>query len=147
MTRSSGCRRHGLRPARRLLRLDRGLRAARPPAGRILRRPFLGEIGALAAAGAIDEGDGLRIVVARGRAMAEAARRGTPGGMLAVGSDRAGAESLSSEHGLVLANENSPSSSSSPALWRESKPRTPPPSRPGSERSAWRSPAPFTPRR
>ena len=40
--------------------------------------------------------------------MAEAARRGTPGGMLAVGSDRAGAESLSSEHGLVLANENSP---------------------------------------
>src|SRR5882672_305521 len=33
----------------------------------------LGEIGALAAAGAIDDVDGLRIVVARGRVMAEAA--------------------------------------------------------------------------
>jgi [acyl-carrier-protein] S-malonyltransferase len=68
----------------------------------------LGEIGALAAAGAIDDGDGLRIVVARGRAMAEAAGRARPGGMLAVGSDRMGAETLSSEHRLVVANENSP---------------------------------------
>jgi [acyl-carrier-protein] S-malonyltransferase len=68
----------------------------------------LGEIAALAAAGAIDDGDGLRVVVARGRLMSEAARRGTPGGMLAVGSDRAGAESISSRHGLVVANENSP---------------------------------------
>src|SRR4051794_12058550 len=48
----------------------------------------LGEIGALAAAGAIDVSDGLRIVVARGRVMGEAARAGDPGGMLAVGSDR-----------------------------------------------------------
>src|SRR3981081_1341002 len=47
-----------------------------------------GEVGALAAAGAIDDSDGLRIVVARGRAMAEAARACEPGGMLAVGSDR-----------------------------------------------------------
>jgi [acyl-carrier-protein] S-malonyltransferase len=68
----------------------------------------LGEIGALAAAGAIDDADGLRIVVARGRLMDEVARSGDPGAMLAVGSDRNGAESLASEHGLTLANENSP---------------------------------------
>ena len=46
----------------------------------------LGEIGALAAAGAIDDADGLRIVVARGRVMDDVARAGEPGGMLAVGS-------------------------------------------------------------
>src|SRR4051794_12425913 len=68
----------------------------------------LGEIGALAAAGAIDDADGLRIVVARGRVMEEAARAGAPGGMLAVGSDCDRAEELAEEHGLTLANENSP---------------------------------------
>jgi [acyl-carrier-protein] S-malonyltransferase len=68
----------------------------------------LGEIGALAAAGAIDDADGLRIVVARGRVMDDAARAGEPGGMLAVGSDRDGAQALADEHGLTLANENSP---------------------------------------
>jgi [acyl-carrier-protein] S-malonyltransferase len=68
----------------------------------------LGEVGALAAAGAIDDADGLRIVVARGRAMEDAAARGEPGGMLAVGSDREGAAALAAEHGLTLANENSP---------------------------------------
>ena len=68
----------------------------------------LGEIGALAAAGAIDDADGLAIVVARGRVMDEVARTGEPGGMLAVGSDRDGAEALAGQHGLTLANENSP---------------------------------------
>jgi [acyl-carrier-protein] S-malonyltransferase len=68
----------------------------------------LGEISALAAAGAVDDRDGLRIVVARGRAMADAARASEPGGMLAVGSDREAAEALATEHGLTLANENSP---------------------------------------
>ena len=68
----------------------------------------LGEVGALAAAGAIDDADGLRIVVARGRIMDEAAHAGEPGGMLAVGSDRDGAAQLAAEHGLTLANENSP---------------------------------------
>jgi [acyl-carrier-protein] S-malonyltransferase len=68
----------------------------------------LGEVGALAAAGAIDDADGVRIVVARGRAMEEAAGHGEPGGMLAVGSDREGAASLAAEHGLTLVNENSP---------------------------------------
>ena len=68
----------------------------------------LGEVGALAAAGAIEDVDGLRIVVARGRLMEEAADRSEPGGMLAVGSDREGAAALAAEHGLTLANENSP---------------------------------------
>ncbi len=68
----------------------------------------LGEVGALAAAGAIDDADGLRIVVARGRVMDEVARAGEPGGMLAVGSDRNSAQELADEHELTLANENSP---------------------------------------
>jgi malonyl CoA-acyl carrier protein transacylase len=68
----------------------------------------LGEIGALAAAGAIDDADGLRIVVARGRVMDDVARAGEPGGMLAVGSDRESAEALAGDHDLTLANENSP---------------------------------------
>jgi malonyl CoA-acyl carrier protein transacylase len=68
----------------------------------------LGEVGALAAAGAIEDVDGLHIVVARGRLMEEAADRSEPGGMLAVGSDREGAAALAAEHGLTLANENSP---------------------------------------
>jgi [acyl-carrier-protein] S-malonyltransferase len=68
----------------------------------------LGEITALAAARAIDDRDGLRVVVARGRAMDDAARQGEPGGMLAVGSDREGAEALADEHDLIVANENSP---------------------------------------
>jgi [acyl-carrier-protein] S-malonyltransferase len=68
----------------------------------------LGEIGALAAAGAIEAAEGLRIVVARGRVMDDAARAGEPGGMLAVGSDRDRAAALADEHGLILANENSP---------------------------------------
>jgi [acyl-carrier-protein] S-malonyltransferase len=68
----------------------------------------LGEIGALAAADAIDDADGLRIVVARGRVMEDAASAGEPGAMLAVGSDHDRAEALAAEHGLTLANENSP---------------------------------------
>ena len=82
-------------------------RLGRPGAGYFAGHS-LGEVGALAAAGAIDDADGLRIVVARGRVMDDAARAGEAGGMLAVGSDRDRAESLASEHGLTLANENSP---------------------------------------
>src|SRR3954447_9209754 len=68
----------------------------------------LGEVGALAAAGTIDDADGLRVVVARGRVMEDAARAGEPGGMLPVGCDRDGAQKLADEHALTLANENSP---------------------------------------
>jgi [acyl-carrier-protein] S-malonyltransferase len=78
------------------------------PAAEYFAGHSLGEVGALAAAGAIDDADGVRIVVARGRVMADAAERGEPGGMLAVGSDLEQAEALGAEHGLTLANENSP---------------------------------------
>ena len=78
------------------------------PAAEYFAGHSLGEVGALAAAGAIDDADGLRIVVVRGRVMADAAERGDRGGMLAVGSDREQAAALGAEHGLTLANENSP---------------------------------------
>jgi [acyl-carrier-protein] S-malonyltransferase len=78
------------------------------PRGDYFAGHSLGEVGALAGAGAIEDADGVRIVVARGRTMAQAADRGEPGGMLAVGSDRDGADALAAEHGLTLANENSP---------------------------------------
>src|SRR5918995_1476124 len=68
----------------------------------------LGEIGALAASGAIRDEDGLRLVIARGRATADAAASQEEGGMLAVGSDRRRAEALAAANGLVVANENSP---------------------------------------
>lgn len=82
-------------------RLDR-------PRGDFYAGHSLGEIAALAAAGAVDELDGLRIVVARGQLMDEAAAAGPPGGMLAVGGDRDQAIELAERSGLVLANENSP---------------------------------------
>jgi [acyl-carrier-protein] S-malonyltransferase len=78
------------------------------PAAEYFAGHSLGEVGALAAAGAVDDLDGLRIVVARGRAMENAAALGDPGGMLAVGSDHEAATALAEEHGLTLANENSP---------------------------------------
>jgi acyl transferase domain-containing protein len=67
----------------------------------------LGEIGALVAAGALSEADGLRLVVARGRLMQEAASLG--GGMLAaLGGERAAVEQIAARHGLTVANDNAP---------------------------------------
>jgi [acyl-carrier-protein] S-malonyltransferase len=82
-------------------------RLGRPRAG-CFAGHSLGEIGALAAGGALEDEDGLRAVVARGSAMDEAARAAPRGGMLAVGADRDGAEALVASHDLTLANENSP---------------------------------------
>lgn len=73
----------------------------------------LGEYTALAAAGAFDYFDGLRLVAARGRAMAEAADR-EPSGMAAlIGGDAGSAEAMASarrgEGGrLWVANLNAP---------------------------------------
>jgi [acyl-carrier-protein] S-malonyltransferase len=67
----------------------------------------LGEIGALAAAGAIDDRDGLRAVVRRGELMEGAAHNSPPGGMAAVGAERRSAEALADDFGLVVANANS----------------------------------------
>lgn len=71
----------------------------------------LGELAALAAAGAIDELDGLRLAASRGRLMDEAATAAEPGGMLAVGCEREQALELVAATGLALANENSPAQS------------------------------------
>jgi malonyl CoA-acyl carrier protein transacylase len=77
------------------------------PVGAVHAGHSLGELAALSTAGAIDELDGLRLAVERGRLMGEAALR-EPGGMLAVGCDRADALALVVDSGLALANENSP---------------------------------------
>jgi malonyl CoA-acyl carrier protein transacylase len=79
------------------------------PAADIHAGHSLGEITALAAAGAVDSLDGLRIVAERGRLMQEAGEAAGAGGMLAVGSDRDAAVELAGRTGLVVANFNSPS--------------------------------------
>jgi [acyl-carrier-protein] S-malonyltransferase len=67
----------------------------------------LGEIGALAAAGAVAEADGMSLVAERGRLMQEAAQL-VRGGMLAVRASRAEAAPLARSAGLALANDNAP---------------------------------------
>jgi [acyl-carrier-protein] S-malonyltransferase len=78
------------------------------PHGDLYAGHSLGEVAALAAANAVDELDGLRIVVARGRLMDAAAATAPEGGMLAVGGDREQAMELAERCNLALANENSP---------------------------------------
>ena len=68
----------------------------------------LGELSALVAAGALRERDGLRLAVARGRLMEQAAG-GRREGMLAVlGADAEWAAELGRRHALSLANDNAP---------------------------------------
>jgi len=91
-----------------------------PPAA--LTGHSLGELAALAAAGALNEEDALQLVTTRGRLMAEAAR-GAAGGegrrpetdagggsMLAVlgGADADALEALAKRHGVTVANDNAP---------------------------------------
>jgi malonyl CoA-acyl carrier protein transacylase len=73
----------------------------------------LGELGALVAAGRLDESDGLRLVALRGRLMQESGERvsaGVGGGMVALlgrdASERA--YQIAAEHELSVANDNSP---------------------------------------
>jgi [acyl-carrier-protein] S-malonyltransferase len=86
-----------------------GLERLGRPATDLYAGHSLGEVTALAAAGAVSDHDGLRIVVARGQLMDEAASAGPPGGMVAVGGDREQAVALAERGGLRVANENSPS--------------------------------------
>jgi [acyl-carrier-protein] S-malonyltransferase len=67
----------------------------------------LGEITALVAAGALQEADGLRLVVTRARLMQEAGDR-QRGGMIAVRGARAEIEPLVQSTGAVIANDNAP---------------------------------------
>jgi malonyl CoA-acyl carrier protein transacylase len=68
----------------------------------------LGELSALAAAGAIAVDDALQLVVLRGRLMQDAAQA-SGGGMVALlGGDPDDAVGLAAEHGLTVANDNAP---------------------------------------
>ncbi len=102
-------------------RLDESTRFAQPailccslarwsalrPAPEALLGHSLGELAALAAAGAIDEAEALRLVCLRGRLMAEAGRAGQ--GMMAVlkGTGEQVAD-LATRHGVTVANDNAP---------------------------------------
>src|SRR4051794_24738904 len=69
----------------------------------------LGELSALTAARALDLDDALRLVVLRGRLMAEAAQRHPGGTMLALlGGEPAQAVALAEHHGVSVANDNAP---------------------------------------
>jgi [acyl-carrier-protein] S-malonyltransferase len=76
------------------------------PGGDFMAGHSLGELGALVAAGALTEHDGLELVALRGRLMSEA----DEGGMVALmgrgAAERAG--DLAQAHGLSVANDNSP---------------------------------------
>jgi [acyl-carrier-protein] S-malonyltransferase len=65
----------------------------------------LGEFSALAAAGVLSEGDGLRLVALRGRLMHDAEEGG---GMMAVGAPVEVAAELAGRFGLTVANDNAP---------------------------------------
>jgi len=87
-----------------------GWAAIGSPQGDFMAGHSLGELGALVAAGALAERDGLELVALRGRLMQEAGERAGDGGMLALlGAGAAEhAESLAEAHGLAVANDNSP---------------------------------------
>jgi [acyl-carrier-protein] S-malonyltransferase len=70
----------------------------------------LGEVGALVAAGALSEQDGLRLVATRGRLMQESGERAGGGSMLAlVGAGAAEhAAQVAAAAGLTVANDNAP---------------------------------------
>jgi [acyl-carrier-protein] S-malonyltransferase len=80
------------------------------PPGRVdmLAGHSLGELSALAAAGAIDEASGLRLAALRGRLMERAAEDAGEGGMLALSVNRDVGAALARGFGLTLATDNSP---------------------------------------
>jgi [acyl-carrier-protein] S-malonyltransferase len=83
-------------------------RGAGEPAAAMLCGHSLGELAALAAAGALDDADGLRLAVTRGRLMEEASAV-RPGGMVASlgGSDELVAD-IAARFELTVANDNAP---------------------------------------
>lgn len=82
-------------------------RGAGGPSGAYCSGHSLGELSALAAAGAIEAQDAVRLAVTRGRLMDGAARR-SPGGMVALLGERGAAAEVAAATGLVVANDNGP---------------------------------------
>jgi [acyl-carrier-protein] S-malonyltransferase len=75
----------------------------------VLAGHSLGELSALAAAGALEEREALRLVVLRGLLMDVAGAASGGGTMLAVlGATPAQASALAARHGVSLANDNAP---------------------------------------
>jgi [acyl-carrier-protein] S-malonyltransferase len=69
----------------------------------------LGELTALVASGALDERDGLRLVVLRGMLMAISGEQAGGGTMLVVlGATSAQAAAIAARHGVSVANDNAP---------------------------------------
>ncbi len=80
------------------------------PDGEFMAGHSLGELAALVAAGSLDERDGLELVALRGALMQAAGELGGDGGMIALlGAGAAEhAPDLALDHGLAIANDNSP---------------------------------------
>jgi [acyl-carrier-protein] S-malonyltransferase len=87
-----------------------GWEALGRPAGEFMAGHSLGEFAALVAAGALAEGEGLRLVALRGRLMQRAGQEAGRGGMIAVMGTGASeqAPEIAAAHELSLANDNSP---------------------------------------
>lgn len=69
----------------------------------------LGELTALAVAGALSERDALRLAALRGRLMSESGRHRGDGTMLAaLGGDDATVAAVAERHGVAIANDNAP---------------------------------------
>ena len=81
--------------------------AARPPSS--TAGHSLGELGALVAAGAIAERDGLELVALRGRLMQEAGEHaGEAGWSPCSAPRRPTSRAIAAGHGLAVANDNAP---------------------------------------
>jgi [acyl-carrier-protein] S-malonyltransferase len=87
-----------------------GWEALGRPEAELMAGHSLGELGALVAAGALDEREGLELVALRGRLMHGSGLAAGDGSMLALmgsgASDHAG--EIAEAHGLTVANDNSP---------------------------------------